>query len=232
MESKLLPTEPGSAVLGAQPARARQPSLPTLGRLHQLEHELFKIRAELTAARLELVNVQTNEKNARYLSLHDDLTSLPNRSYFRQRLERALADEEPPRQALAVLYLDLDGFKPLNDTHGHDAGDELLRIVAARLTHAVRAEDMVSRVGGDEFACMLTGLPQREQVRYVACKLFDAVSAPLKIGALEFSVRASIGIATCPTDGTTADSLLKCADAAMYRAKREGTGYTFSETCQ
>lgn len=227
-----VPTKSVAAALGAQFARLRQPSAPALDRLRQLEHEIFNIRAELATARVELINMRENEKNARYLSLHDDLTSLPNRSFFRQRLDRALADKEPPHQALAVLYLDLDGFKPLNDAHGHDAGDELLRIVAARLTRAVRAEDMVSRVGGDEFACLLAGVPNRQQVQHLACKLFDAIAAPLKIGTLEFSVRPSIGIATCPTDGATTDTLLKCADAAMYRAKRQRTGYAFSEGCQ
>ncbi len=103
----------------------------------------------------------------------------------------------------------------------------MLRIVAARLARSVRADDMVSRVGGDEFACLLADVPSREQLSHLACKMFDAVSAPMKIGQLKLTVRASIGIAVCPTDGASAEALLKSADNAMYRAKRQNTGYAF-----
>jgi diguanylate cyclase (GGDEF)-like protein len=133
----------------------------------------------------------------------------------------------PRRQPLAVLYIDLDDFKPVNDQHGHDIGDELLRIIGSRLTRALRAKDMVSRLGGDEFACLLLGLPGRAQIAAVVRKLFDAVAAPLTIDDCTAVVRPSIGIALCPDDGASADALLKNADAAMYRAKREGTGYAF-----
>jgi diguanylate cyclase (GGDEF)-like protein len=198
-----------------------------IGRRQQLEREIFDARTALAFARAELVGTQDGERRARHLSLHDGLTSLPNRSFFHERLDRALAHLEPERPALAVLYLDLDGFKPINDAHGHDAGDELLRIVAVRLSRAVRAEDVVGRLGGDEFACLLVGLLNREQLSQLACKLFDAVSAPLTIGQLKLSVCPSIGIAMCPTDGATAEALLKSADAAMYSAKRHRTGYAF-----
>jgi diguanylate cyclase (GGDEF)-like protein len=107
------------------------------------------------------------------------------------------------------LYLDLDGFKLINDLHGHDAGDELLRIVGARLARVVRSGDMVNRLSGDEFACLLVDMPDREPLRRLACKLFESVSAPLKIGRLKVSMRPSIGIATCPRDGTSADPLLR-----------------------
>ncbi len=196
-------------------------------RYRQLEQELHDTRAALQRVRAELVGMQADEKSARYNSQHDSLTALPNRSFFRQRLDGELARGESPRRALAVFYLDLDGFKPLNDTHGHDAGDKLLRIVGARLAHGVRAEDMVCRMGGDEFACLLSGLAGREQLRQMAGKLYDSVSAPLKIGKLETSIRPSIGIATFPADGATSDALLKSADVAMYRAKRQGTGHAF-----
>ena len=198
-----------------------------LGRRQQLEREVLDARTALAQARADLVGTQAGERRARHLALHDSLTSLPNRSFFRERLDDALADPEPRRQALAVLYIDLDGFKRINDTHGHDAGDELLSIVAARLTRAVRAEDMVSRLGGDEFACLLGRLPSRKQLCHVACKLIDAVSAPVKIGKLQLIVRPSIGIAICPSDGATAEALLKNADTAMYSAKRRRTGHEF-----
>jgi diguanylate cyclase len=199
-----------------------------LSRHQQLELEVFDAQTALAQARAELVGTQAGERHALHLALHDGLTSLPNRSFFRERLDHALAHLEPQRPALAVLYLDLDGFKPVNDEHGHATGDQMLRIVAARLTRAVRADDMVSRLGGDEFACLLGALPPgRVQLSRLACKLFDAVSAPFKIGKLKLTVRPSIGIAMCPTDGATADILLKNADAAMYHAKRHHTGYAF-----
>lgn len=194
----------------------------------RVERELQDTHRELELARLSLAGTQEGEKRARYLAMHDPLTSLPNRSYFLAQLERALNQSEPI-QPFAVFYLDLDGFKELNDGYGHDAGDGLLRIVAARLARAARAEDMVSRLGGDEFACLFSGLQSRNQLRQVAGKLFDAVSAPLKFGNVELSVRPSIGIAVFPTDGRTADALLKNADAAMYRAKRNRCGYSFYE---
>lgn len=152
---------------------------------------------------------------------------LPNGHLLRERLDAALAQAEPRPQALALLYLDLDGFKSINDAHGQDAGDELLRIVAARLARAVRADDLVSRMGDDEFACVLADVPSRVQLIHLACKLFDTVSAPLKIGNLELTVHPSIGIANGPTDGATAEALLRNADAAMVRAKRQKTGYAF-----
>jgi diguanylate cyclase len=199
-----------------------------LGRRLQLEAEVHYAQNALAQARAELVGTQAGERRARHLSLHDSLTTLPNRSFFRERLDHALAHAEFGHQTLAVLYVDLDGFKRINDVHGHDAGDEMLRIVAARMRRAVRTEDMVSRLGGDEFACLLAELPPgRTQLVRLAGKLFDAVSAPYKIGKLRLTVRPSIGIAMGPADGTSAEILLKCADTAMYRAKRQQTGHEF-----
>ena len=196
-------------------------------RRQQLEREVIETQAVLARARDQLSATQAEEQHARHLAAHDSLTALPNRSRFHERLEHALADPERRRQGLALLYLDLDGFKAVNDAHGHDAGDELLRIVAARLARSVRADDMVSRIGGDEFACLLPDVPSREQLSHLACKMFDAVSAPMKIGQLKLTIHASIGIAVCPTDGASAEALLKSADHAMYRAKRRNTGYAF-----
>jgi diguanylate cyclase (GGDEF)-like protein len=198
-----------------------------VARRHQAEQAVTNAQAELALARAELLGTQAGERRARHLALHDSLTALPNRNFFRERLDHELVYAESQRKALALLYLDLDGFKPLNDTHGHDAGDEMLKIVAARLARAVRADDMVSRLGGDEFACLLPGLPSRDRLGSLAGKLFQVVSAPLKLGKIEVSVRPSIGIAVSPTDGHTAEVLLRNADAAMYRAKRRKTGYAF-----
>ena len=198
-----------------------------LGRRQQLEREVVDAQTALMQARADLVGSQAGERRARHLALHDCLTALPNRNFFREQLDRALAQTGPQRQALAVLYLDLDKFKPINDEYGHGVGDELLRIIAARLTRAVRADDIVSRMGGDEFACVLGGVTSQEQLGLLACKLLDAVSAPLYIGNLALCVQPSIGIAIYPTDGATTEVLLKNADAAMYSAKRQKTGYAF-----
>lgn len=196
-------------------------------RRQQLELEVFDARTALEQTRAELAGTQAGERHTSHLALHDSLTSLPNRNYFQERLDHVLTHSVKQRESLAVLYLDLDGFKPINDAYGHTTGDELLRIVATRLTQALRAEDMVSRLGGDEFACLLGESPSREQLGQLACKLFQTVSAPVKIGKLKLSVRPSIGIAICHSDGATAEALIKSADAAMYRAKRHQTGYAF-----
>jgi diguanylate cyclase (GGDEF)-like protein len=196
-------------------------------RLRLLEQSLSATQAELAQARTALVHAQSEAMTARHMALHDALTSLPNRNCFCQQLSRSLTAAEASRDAFAVLYLDLDGFKSLNDTHGHDTGDELLRIVAERLARSVRAEDMVSRIGGDEFACLLTGMCCQEQLRHLAQTMFETVAAPVQIGALDLCVCPSIGIATYPADGATTDALLKSADAAMYRAKRQNARYAF-----
>jgi diguanylate cyclase (GGDEF)-like protein len=210
----------------------RLPSpLPAQDPLQHLRNELACSQAELRRTRIELQHARTSEQQARHQALHDSLTELPNRSCFRQRLDHDLALGQPLAQAsapvLAVLYLDLDGFKPINDRHGHEAGDGVLRIVATRLARAVRSDDMVCRVGGDEFVCLLGDVLNRQQLSHLACKLFDAVSAPLRIGTLDLLVRPSIGIAVCPQDGDTTDALLRRADIAMYRAKRQQLGYAF-----
>lgn len=193
----------------------------------QLEREILEARQALEQARAELAGTQAQEQRARYLASHDDLTELPNRSFFHHRLSHLLAVDSAARQSVAVFFLDLDGFKPINDTHGHAAGDELLRIVAARLARTVRAEDTVSRIGGDEFACLLTSLATRDQAVHLAAKLRDAVQAPCKIGERIVDVGVSIGIAMYPAYGSSADDLLLKADLAMYRAKRQRTGFAF-----
>lgn len=196
----------------------------------KVELELGAARIE--RARVELIGARTDEWSSRQLSLHDELKSLPNRGFFDAWLDRALAHAESAQEWFAVLYLDLDDFKAINDVHGHDVADELLRIVASRLARSVRAEDAVSHMGGDKFACLLSHLPSREQLSHLACKLFDAVSAPVRIGAHELTVRPSIGIALCPADGATPDDLLRNADAAMVHAKRQQSGYAFFDRRQ
>ncbi|MCK6369938.1 MAG: GGDEF domain-containing protein [Gammaproteobacteria bacterium] len=202
-----------------------------IARHREVEREVLALRAALVNTRAELTGAEARTRQARYLALHDSLTSLPNRGCFREHLKHALAGVTPPRPGFAVLYLDLDEFKPINDRYGHDAGDELLRITAARLACAVRAEDMMSRLGGDEFACLLADSLNRQQLAHLACKLVDTVSAPVQIGGLALTVRPSIGIAIYPADGASPEVLLRSADTAMYHAKRLHTGYAFFERC-
>lgn len=176
-------------------------------------------------------SLQLKAQRAQRLADVDCLTSLPNRRHFMRKLARALAGAKPRGRSLAVLFLDIDDFKQVNDRYGHETGDKLLRIVARRLTHCVREDDLVGRLGGDEFACALTGDASRKKVELIAAKLLDALSAPAMIGGAQVSVRPSVGIAMFPGDGTTTADLLRRADAAMYHAKQQRTGSVFFDAC-
>ena len=200
-----------------------------LARRPRLELEVFDLQTGLSQARAELAGTRAGELQARHQALHDALTGLPNRRHFRDRLDLALGRPLAKTSPLVVFFLDLDGFKQINDCHGHAVGDDVLRIVAHRLAHALRAEDMVCRWGGDEFAGLLLGDSQPEALAQRARELVDLVSAPMQIGALQFSIRPSIGLVVAPADGVTADVLLQHADAAMYRAKRSGGGHAFHQ---
>lgn len=199
-----------------------------LARSGALELQLFDAQSALASARAELAGTQDEERKARHLALHDGLTGLPNRRFFSERLDHALAHLESPDITLALFYLDLDDFKLINDQHGHEVGDEVLKVVALRLARVVRSEDMFSRLGGDEFACLRMGPALgRPQLGALAVKLFDAVSAPLSIGPLTLQIKPSIGISLYPGDGSSAAALLRSADAAMYDAKRQRCGHAF-----
>jgi diguanylate cyclase len=196
-----------------------------VGRRRLLEQTVSDLQGVLASVQAELTGTQAGEREARHRALHDSLTLLPNAALFRTRLDAELA--RPGAQTVAVLCLDLDDFKAINDVHGRETGDAVLRLVAVRLIGAIRAEDVVSRIGGDEFACLLTGVPDREHLSHLACKLFDAVANPLKVGSLSLSVRPSIGVAMCPAHGMTSDALIMNANVAMYRAERQKCGYAF-----
>lgn len=194
--------------------------------------ELAALRLAVSAMREELNRALDRERRARHLAYHDDLTALPNRRYFHERLAFSLQCSIRESLDLAVIYLDLDGFKTLNDVHGHDAGDHLLRIVAARLQHAVRAGDFVSRLGGDEYACLISGVTARERMQEIALSLFKAVATPFQVGESVITVKPSIGIALYPADGATTDALMRSADAAMYAAKHTRSGISFAESAR
>jgi diguanylate cyclase (GGDEF)-like protein len=168
---------------------------------------------------------------ARHAALHDPLTGLPNRALFNDRLEHGLAKAKRHGYSLAVMFLDLDDFKKINDTHGHEVGDAVLQTIAGRLKETTRSEDTVCRHGGDEFLYMLLELRNEQDITVIAKKIIKAIQAPCEIRlsdtSLSLSTSPSIGIAIYPIDGTTADALVNNADKAMYWAKRNKLGYSF-----
>lgn len=159
------------------------------------------------------------------------LPRLPDRAFFRSRLDEALrhADRDGGL-AVLVVVLDLDGFKPVTDTHRHAAGDEVLKFVGARLSHAVRGSDWVARLGGDEFACVLKGVGERARLRSLAAALLEKVSVPIALGTRHVSARASIGIAVNDGD-IDRELLIQRADAALSSAKRARSGPTSCDGC-
>jgi len=165
------------------------------------------------------------DRRVAYLAYHDDLTGLPNRLMFAEHLDLALARAQRHGREVAVLYVDLDGFKNVNDTYGHEAGDQLLRQVARRLERATRATDLVARHGGDEFLVLAADLPAdgepsaREIAHTIASHIEDALSAPAAVDGTTISAGGSVGIAVYPEDAGSRDELLRLADAAMYRSK-------------
>ncbi len=166
-----------------------------------------------------------------YLAQHDSLTKLPNRVLLNDRLTQALSLADRHHHQVAVLFLDIDGFKPINDTLGHDAGDRLLQLVADRLIASVRGSDTVGRLGGDEFVVVLSRIEHARDAAISVEKMLHAVARPYDIGSHEVRVTASIGIATYPADGSDPATLLTNADRAMYSAKAAGrSNYTFTRT--
>lgn len=157
-----------------------------------------------------------------HLAHYDCLTDLPNRASFMDILDRSIAMAKRNKQKIAVMFLDLDGFKKINDTLGHDAGDLLLKGVALRLRETIRDPDVVSRIGGDEFVFVLEDIGSDENAATVANKIIQALSVPFDLKGQVGQVGGSIGIAIFPADGNESGVLLKCADAAMYLAKQSG----------
>jgi diguanylate cyclase (GGDEF)-like protein/PAS domain S-box-containing protein len=162
------------------------------------------------------------EKQLEYRAYYDSLTGLPNRLLFRDRLVHSLAHAQRNRVGVAVMYLDIDHFKLVNDALGHSFGDRLLGEVAKRLQTALRASDTISRIGGDEFSVLLPEVSSTEAVAGVARKILDSLARPFRLDGHDLFVTASVGISCFPSDGDDAETLLKCADAAMYRSKELG----------
>lgn len=167
-------------------------------------------------------SVHQAEQKLTHLAHVDAVTGLANRNAFNERLEFAISEADKFSETVAVLLLDLDNFKQVNDTLGHQAGDELLRVIGRRIVQALRHDDVVARLGGDEFAVILRNVTERSEATLVCGKLVEAIALPVPIEGLEFFVTASVGIAFFPDDGNDNSSLTKNADTAMYQAKSSG----------
>ncbi|MFG6432757.1 diguanylate cyclase domain-containing protein [Roseateles sp. LYH14W] len=174
---------------------------------------------------VDITHIKRSEQQARHLALHDGLTGLPNRQLLQDRLAFLLRDAERNGRWLAVCYLDLDGFKAVNDQHGHDAGDAVLRAAAERLTASVRGNDVVARMGGDEFVLVLNQLGALSDEAFALNRLLDSFAAPITLpDGSEASVGVSIGVAIYPQHGSDVGTLLGRADRALLAGKRAGKG--------
>jgi len=182
----------------------------------------FAVTTDITEHKLTQERIQR-------VAHHDSLTGLPNRLLFNDRLQQAISLAKRDSRQFALLYLDLDRFKQVNDSLGHTAGDELLQAVATRIRREVRESDTVARVGGDEFTVILSNIARREEAEIVARKIIAAVAAPFQLGSQQQSVEigTSIGISIYPSDGQDADTLVNAADTAMYGAKQVGGSFRF-----
>jgi diguanylate cyclase (GGDEF)-like protein len=179
-------------------------------------------------AKLACLRDVTEQKKARrlleYLSHYDYLTQLTNRVYFEQILQKSLARARRSQQKVALLFLDLNKFKEINDTYGHYAGDKLLIQIAERLKQCLREADTASRLGGDEFTIILEGLGEKNEVEPIAKRIIETISEPISIDGHILSINASIGIAVFPKDGETIEELIRNADKAMYLVKKRHSG--------
>lgn len=223
----------------AQSLREMRTTVQRQARLEETEASLSEARhglerqVEARTAELSRTNVSLQEQIAEreraqeiieWQAYHDTLTGLPNRALFQDRLEQALALAERQGCSAAVLFLDMDRFKQVNDTLGHSAGDRLLLEMAGRLKNSLPAECTLARMGGDEFTVLLPSLGHTEDAAKVAHRLLDAFAPPLRLEGEDLHLSVSVGISIFPSDGADGDTLLRNADAAMYRVKEQGGG--------
>lgn len=176
----------------------------------------------------DISQLKRQEEQLQHLAQHDALTGVPNRMLLADRMRQAIAQARRGNELLAVGYLDLDGFKPINDTHGHEVGDHLLVEMARRMTQSLRGGDTVARLGGDEFVLLLRGLKDQEECEATLNRLLEVIAQPFHLDGLDAALSASIGVSLYPGDDDDPDTLLRHADQAMYAAKQAGRGcYTF-----
>ncbi len=214
-----------------------------IGRVYEMEAKKkggteFPVELSLAALKLkgkwnsigivrDITERKRLEKKLEQLAHHDALTGLPNRRLFTDILNLELAEARRNQKKLAILFLDLDRFKYINDTLGHDIGDELLKEVAERLRHSIRESDTVARIGGDEFNILLADIANADDISGISKKIVDAIKEPCWIRGHQLHSSTSIGISIFPDDADTTDALFKSADIAMYHAKRAGNTYQF-----
>jgi diguanylate cyclase (GGDEF)-like protein len=206
-------------LVGARQARRAQAELA-----RSVEHGREAFGRTVDALRRSSEAAADTERRKRYLETHDALTGLANRSYFREFARRTLAYARRYGQTLAVLSINLDHFDRVNENLGHAVGDQLLQSVASRLRSSVRGSDIVARLGGDDFAVLLTSLVGADDAALVARKVQEVVARPHALAGGEIYVTPSIGIAVFPNDGDTPDALLRGADVALHRVKEQGRG--------
>ena len=189
----------------------------------RVEERTYELQEEVSVRR------QAEEK-MRHMASHDDLTKLPNRALMLDRLDVSIHRSHREEKLCAVAFIDLDGFKAVNDTMGHEAGDRLLCAVAEGLLGCVRETDTVARIGGDEFVLVLPDLHTRENAEIVAKRVIEALSEPIDVGSAKASIGASIGISIFPEDDNNPETLLRLADEAMYKVKGKGkNSYAFAK---
>ena len=180
------------------------------------------VTSHYVAVKMDITEQKQTHERIAYLAHHDLLTNLPNRLLFFDRVNQSLAQAQRQGSRLAVMYIDLDKFKPINDSCGHAAGDYVLQQVAQRMESCVRHSDTVGRIGGDEFVVLLPDITAPERVIQVAEKIRQTLKQPIEFGDRFFEISSSIGIALYPDHGDTVDQLALCADCAMYQAKESG----------
>lgn len=178
-------------------------------------------RKRLAITHIDITSKRTAEEQLRYVAGHDGLTGLPNRRLLYEFADHMVASARRSLNKLAVLFIDLDEFKPINDTYGHHIGDLVLRETAQRIAQSVRADDMVGRIGGDEFVAVLTKIQNDEDVAAAALHTLENLRRPYRVGTMELHVPASVGISVYPRDGECIETLIEHADAAMYHAKAQ-----------
>ncbi|MDB5840626.1 MAG: diguanylate cyclase [Herminiimonas sp.] len=190
----------------------------------------FKMRVRnLLEVRLLYKTVAEQSRLQKEMALHDSLTGLPNRRLLTDRIEKSIQHATRTDRMMAVMYIDLDGFKAVNDQQGHQCGDELLKQVADRLREATRREDTVARIGGDEFIMVLSDIAHADDVVQPASKVLNLLAAPYHVGTVAVQVTGSVGVALYPANGSDVESLIAQADRALYHAKHAGKNqYHFS----
>lgn len=195
--------------------------------VQQRTQDLVSANETLSA---EISEREAAEARAQSLARHDPLTGLANRRHFLEELDRRIALVGSEENAFALMFVDLDRFKPINDVHGHAIGDQLLQVIGTRLMACIRDDSFAARLGGDEFAVLIEGPGGREAVAAAARRILHELSAPILVNGLKLTVGASIGISLCPEDGRDAAELLQRGDAAMLRAKEDRGAYKFFDS--